>query len=275
MDRVCAEYHNVHDLAGYQESRRVFGQQKPSSAGQVRTDYATVRSVIKGVPEVGKDPVNMREQMTAIYNAGLWNHHGVTIATILTDLRNTPDEETRKVKTAKLGITEEQLTDICDLSRDQLLATPKDQDPGRRERIDRSKAEGDKMAISAREYEHRGVPLSAREMEDGFPTIAGGSGTAARLLKIYKWIGGEHPINFRLALMGWMLPCEDHSLIEIMQGADAVGVKGPSDRFDNPIYMHPSISPITTQELRANVAKDAKFPEEHVIQGVDDATYKS
>lgn len=311
MDSVCAKYHNAHNLTGYRESRKVFGQQKPSSAGQVGTDYATIRSVIKGMPETGKDPVNMREQMTAFYNAGLWNHGaGATIHQILTELRGTQDEDTKKAMATKLGITEEQLTDICDLSRTHLLDTPIDQDPGRRERIARSKAKRDQMAISAQEYENRGVPLSSREMaaagvdptrksdpltwregicyfsidettgwgkqmkEDGFPTIAGGSGTAARLLKIYKWIGGEHPINFRLALMGWMLPCEDHSLIEIMQGAEAVGVKGPSDRLDNPIYMYRSISPITTQELRANVAKDAKFPEEHVIHGVDDATYK-
>lgn len=311
MDSVCAKYHNAHNLTGYRESRKVFGQQKPSSAGQVGTDYATIRSVIKGMPETGKDPVNMREQMTAFYNAGLWNHGaGATIHQILTELRGTQDEDTKKAMATKLGITEEQLTDICDLSRTHLLDTPIDQDPGRRERIARSKAERDQMAISAQEYENRGVPLSSREMaaagvdptrksdpltwregicyfsidettgwgkqmkEDGFPTIAGGSGTAARLLKIYKWIGGEHPINFRLALMGWMLPCEDHSLIEIMLGAEAVGVKGPSDRLDNPIYMYRSISPITTQELRANVAKDAKFPEEHVIHGVDDATYK-
>ena len=74
--------------------------------------------------------------------------------------------------------------------------------------------------------------------------------------------------------MGWMLPCKDHSLIEIMQGAEAVGVKGPSDRLDNPIYMYRSIAPIRTQELRANVAKESKFPDEHVLHKVDDASYK-
>ncbi|WP_293713538.1 hypothetical protein [uncultured Parabacteroides sp.] len=309
MDRVCAKYHKADCLRKFQASRAVFGLLNPTSAGQVGTHYATVRSVIKGVPEAGKDPVNMREQMTAFFNAGLWNPKGYTIARILTELRAMPDDA-RKAKAAELGIPEKQLTDICDTSRGRLLDTPIDQDPGRRERIPRPAAERDAMAVSAQEYEKRGVPLSSREMasagadparkadpltwregiccfsidettgwgkqmkEDGFPTIAGGSGTAARLLKIYQWIGGENPINFRLALMGWMLPCKDHSLIEIMQGAEAVGVKGPSDRLDNPIYMYRSIAPIRTQELRANVAKESKFPDEHVLHKVDDASYK-
>lgn len=310
MDQVSAKYHNARDLEGYKVSRAVFGQQKPTSAGQVGVDYATVRSVIKGVPETGKDPVNMREQMTAFYNAGLWNSQGDTIAKILTNLRAISDAAARKAQAAKLGIAEEHLADICDPSR-RLLDTPIDQDSSRSARMPRSETEKEAKAKSAQDYEHRGVPLSSREMEaagvdpshktvpltwregicyfsidettgwgkkmkeDGFPTIAGGSGTAARLLKIYKWIGGEHPIDFRLALMGWMLPCQDHSLIEIMQGAHAVGVTAPSDKVDNPIYMYRSIPPINSRDLRANVAKDAKFPDEHVLQGVDDVTYRA
>ncbi len=111
--------------------------------------------------------------------------------------------------------------------------------------------------------------------EKGLPTVAGNSGTAARLMTLYKWLKpGPPTFDFRLALMGWMLPSRDHSLMEIMQGCETAGVKGVGEDITNPVRMYRTIEPLTTIELRANAGKDSLFPEERVLKTVAPTTYK-
>ncbi|WP_431910261.1 hypothetical protein [Micromonospora carbonacea] len=62
----------------------------------------------------------------------------------------------------------------------------------------------------------------------GLPVVAGISGTTARLLAAFAWlkVPGVAPEHFLLAVAAWMLTSEDHSLYEILRGAEIVDV-GP------------------------------------------------
>ncbi|MEL7005071.1 MAG: hypothetical protein AAFN93_20380, partial [Bacteroidota bacterium] len=110
--------------------------------------------------------------------------------------------------------------------------------------------------------------------EAGIPTVAGNSGSTSRLLQIYNALGLGNPLNFRLALMGWMLPSRDHSLYEIMQGAKAAGVAGAGESLDSPIDMYQKVLPLSKSDLKTNVANDNLFPHEKVLRTVDKPTYK-
>jgi hypothetical protein len=94
--------------------------------------------------------------------------------------------------------------------------------------------------------------------ERGFPVTGGISGTAARLHSVFIWIRpegiSEHA--FARALIGWMLPCERHSLYEIVRAIEVASphlFHGPADRFAdaNDLYRRaPWISPPEEGEHR-------------------------
>lgn len=88
------------------------------------------------------------------------------------------------------------------------------------------------------------------------PVIAGPSGTALRFFQMWEWL--KKPIKsveWRLALLGWMLVENDHSFHEIMQMGTDYGApyKAGQDAYK-------SIDPLTTGELRHNVCVDPKYP---------------
>ncbi|MEJ3743598.1 toxin glutamine deamidase domain-containing protein [Actinomycetes bacterium KLBMP 9797] len=62
-----------------------------------------------------------------------------------------------------------------------------------------------------------------REMtgDRGIPVTAGLSGTATRLLTVFDWlrVPGFDRTAFLHAMLGWMLPTGDHSLYEVLRGA--------------------------------------------------------
>ncbi|MFE7575751.1 DUF4157 domain-containing protein [Streptomyces sp. NPDC057521] len=169
----------------------------------------------------------------------------------------------------------------------------------RKERDEAAKASHRK---SPQDYEDRGAPLSARELEfagkpgptdklpwnegaayweiqqneawpkanaeRGIPIVAGMSGTTTRMLKTFQWINvsGVDVFDYRMALMGWMLPSWDHSLYEILRGSWAAGVKGPGETAaragKGAALMYQTIAPFTEEELRQNVCVDGQFPHE-------------
>lgn len=91
------------------------------------------------------------------------------------------------------------------------------------------------------------------QRELGFPLIAGMSGTTGRMLNTVKWLGFNHGdlLNFRLALMGWMLPEEDHSLYEILTGSHMVGVYG-KEKLNDATFMDLNVDPLSENEIREN-----------------------
>ena len=98
--------------------------------------------------------------------------------------------------------------------------------------------------------------------------VNGISMTTARMLKTYKWLNLKSDLkNFRLALMGWMLPTDDHSLWEIIIGSHNVGVRGKEDLTDI-ASLDQTVDPLSTDILRYNVCEEVdgspKFPHEIV-----------
>ncbi|WP_428243407.1 DUF4157 domain-containing protein [Gynuella sp.] len=118
-------------------------------------------------------------------------------------------------------------------------------------------------------YEISPDSLWYKEVHDKLrmPVIAGVSGTTTRMLKAYQFLNAQpQAVDFRLALMGWMLPTEDHSLYEILRGAQIAGVNGPGEQksISDPIAMYMNIAPLETQELRTRVGHENMFPHEEV-----------
>ncbi|MEU9270168.1 DUF4157 domain-containing protein [Streptomyces sp. NPDC048251] len=169
-------------------------------------------------------------------------------------------------------------------------------------RTERSEADKEAHRKTPRDYADRGAPLSTREldfvgkpgMDDklpwnegtayweiqqneswpkanaarGIPVVAGMSGTTTRMLKTFQWIkvSGVDVFDYRMAVMGWMLPSWDHSLYEILRGSWAAGVKGPGESAakagKGAALMYQHIAPFTEEELRQNVCRDGQFPHE-------------
>ena len=100
-----------------------------------------------------------------------------------------------------------------------------------------------------------------RLQKKGFKMISGTSGTTARMLMAYRALGfnyKEDCLDFRLALMGWMLPEEDHSLYEILKGSHMVNVFGDEDLTDA-ASMDESVSPLSRQELLDHVCEKKSY----------------
>ncbi|MCZ4101416.1 toxin glutamine deamidase domain-containing protein [Streptomyces sp. H39-C1] len=75
-----------------------------------------------------------------------------------------------------------------------------------------------------------------RDMEQrGIPVIAGLSGTTTRMLSAFQWlnVSGATQAEFLVGLIGWMRLHNDHSLYEILRGAQMAGFEGEGGRkFD-------------------------------------------
>ncbi len=84
-------------------------------------------------------------------------------------------------------------------------------------------------------------------------TENGSSSTTTKLLNTAKWLGlkGQDLLNFRLAIMGWLLPDGDHSLYEILYSSHAAGMRGKEDLTDA-ASMDETIDPLTKDEIRDN-----------------------
>jgi len=94
---------------------------------------------------------------------------------------------------------------------------------------------------------------SMRQMS--LPLKAGVSGTTARTMQGLRILGLNNPALNRLACIGYLLPLNHHSLVEIMVGAAEHG--GPAFNPSQDFYRN--IAPFSPQELRNNVGP---FPDE-------------
>ncbi|MFH9044960.1 EndoU domain-containing protein [Streptomyces sp. NPDC017966] len=68
-------------------------------------------------------------------------------------------------------------------------------------------------------------------VDKGMPLIAGVSGTTLRMLRAFQWLNVQHTTmaDFRKALMGWMLPGQDHSLFEVMRASHLADATTPAE----------------------------------------------
>ena len=94
--------------------------------------------------------------------------------------------------------------------------------------------------------------------------IAGTSETVKQLLTHFKSLGftqQQDLLDFRLALMGYILPEHNGSLYEILQASHEVGVIG-TENVSTAENMDKTVDPLTEKELREQVCQDKMFPYE-------------
>lgn len=310
-------------------ANKAFFQDDRTSGGQVGGKMTTAR-----INDFFSRDGNVRELMTAVYNAAYYNKGAqLSLKEILNAIIGPQPQ-----LASTLGMNEEELKKhsafLNGWTRPALWAGANlvgkgynyEKDPyalggllwqsepetlagDTREMIDsqgprKERSEADKLTNrkTPREYETRGAPLSARELEfagkpgpddklpwnegaayweiqqneawpkanaeRGIPVVAGMSGTTTRMLKTFQWINvsGVDVFDYRMALMGWMLPSWDHSLYEILRGSWAAGVKGPGETAaragKGAALMYQTIAPFTEEELRQNVCVNGQFPHE-------------
>lgn len=129
-----------------------------------------------------------------------------------------------------------------------------------------------KEGIVWKQHKSKGF-LANMEKKHSVRIVNGISGTTIRMMKTAKWLGlkDKDLMNFRLALMGWMLPTDDHSLWEIIIGSHNVGVKGEEDMTDVP-SLDMTVDPLNKFTLRQKVCSrevrgEPMFPHEIVADG--------
>jgi hypothetical protein len=275
------------------------------SAGQVGRGVTLPELLAEG---------NVRELMTAVYNASFANRHEHTLANevdwAMSEGRAAAEQAGIAVPmldrvaehSAKLS---DSLLDIGDLAKhsadpERNLAETYDSRAGR---DPRPREVQQAMASTPRRYADMGAGLGkferayleqwAREThgqeltdetqlpwregavyhsigpsdwvtergELGFVTVDGVSGTTMRMLEMGRVLGFDdvHSERFLNALMGWMLPGPDHSLYEILRGADILGLHQPVDATAAEMYEHVRGMPPGT--VRA-IAPDGLLPTE-------------
>lgn len=102
---------------------------------------------------------------------------------------------------------------------------------------------------------------------EGLLQTAGVSGTTLRMLGAYRLMGATQKelLDFRLALIAWMVSSHDHSLYEIMRGSHNAGVKG-SENIEEAATMYTNIDPLDAILLREHFTENQEFPHEIVYK---------
>ncbi|MCD8068000.1 MAG: hypothetical protein LUE87_03770 [Lachnospiraceae bacterium] len=109
--------------------------------------------------------------------------------------------------------------------------------------------------------------MKQRVNADGMLQTAGPSGSTLRMLGAYKLMGASFKelMEFRLALIAWMVTSKDHSLYEILVGSHNAGVKGGED-LTEPATMYMTVDPLPVDVLRQEFAPQHQFPHEMVYK---------
>ncbi|GLX00106.1 hypothetical protein [Microtetraspora sp. NBRC 16547] len=102
---------------------------------------------------------------------------------------------------------------------------------------------------------------------DGFPVVDGVSATTTRMLAAVKFLdlGRGTTEHFVGALMGWMLPGRDHSLFEIIRGAQIAGFGRPDfepGARPSAVDLYRSLPDLDLGTLRTEILPDGLFPHE-------------
>lgn len=102
---------------------------------------------------------------------------------------------------------------------------------------------------------------------EGMLQTAGTSGTTLRMLGAYRLMGASQKelLDFRLALIAWMVTSHDHSLYEILRGSHNAGVKG-TENLREAATMYMNIDPLDTRLLREHFTRNGEFPHEIVYK---------
>ena len=154
-----------------------------------------------------------------------------------------------------------------------------------------TKKKAEQAGLGREHYERLGIGLSEREMANGLDEngnlkwkegqsyfrmdtpvtaegmlqTAGPSGTTLRMLGAYRLLGAGKTdlLNFRLALIAWMVSSRDHSIYEILKGSHNAGVKGRED-LSEAANMYRTIDPLFEDLIREEFAPNRRFPHETI-----------
>ena len=154
-----------------------------------------------------------------------------------------------------------------------------------------TKKKAEQTGLGREHYERLGIGLSQREMANGLDEngnlkwkegqayfrmdtpvtaegmlqTAGPSGTTLRMLGAYRLLGAGKTdlMNFRLALIAWMVSSRDHSIYEILKGSHNAGVKGRED-LSEAANMYRTIDPLFEDLIREEFAPNRRFPHETI-----------
>ena len=164
-----------------------------------------------------------------------------------------------------------------------------------------TKKKKDQAGLGLEHYKRLGIGLSQREMSngldengnlkwkegqayfrmdtpvtaDGMLQTAGPSGTTLRMLGAYRLLGANKNdlLNFRLALIAWMVSSRDHSLYEILVGSHNAGVKGRED-ISEAANMYRTVDPLNEDMIREYFAPNRRFPHETIYLKMVDQQLK-
>lgn len=156
-----------------------------------------------------------------------------------------------------------------------------------------SKKKEEQQGLGMEHYQQLGIDLSERERfysmtadkqiawkegtayytpkkettAEGMLQTAGTSGTTLRMLGAYKLMGANQKelLDFRLALIAWMVSSHDHSLYEVLKGSHNAGVRG-TESLEEAAVMYTNIDPLDTETLRENFAENKQFPHEVIYK---------
>ncbi len=213
-------------------------------------------------------PVNLQEKMTAFYNAAYFNDMdpnnntfkgkndktGFTFRSIMQDIMsNNSDKAGQLVNTLNLSssiINEKNKVDNPGFFK-KLFGLNKNTDVySDNYIIKNSKDKKDKSFFNI----FKGNSLSEKR---GFAMTSGISSTTAKLLNTYKWLGfnDDKLLNFRLALIGFLITKGNNSLYEILKASHMVGVCGQEDLTDAISMDSSEISPLSKDEILNHCGK--------------------
>lgn len=276
------------------------------SAGQVGTDYATLRAALT--------TGNLREKMTGIYNASLGGFKKTVMWLMEEDHREMVarglDHQKLERRQRQIGMRKP-LTKVgvkTDLYRDpgnpidrkhyfggtngagrlmnwenssnSRVANPEDERKTTRT-VGELDAEGVGLSDREKNYQYGTTavaPDTALKWKEGgtwfrpneeskwvkkyqqkllMPVTAGPSGTAMRLFQAWEYLSKPtEAVDFRLALLGWMLTGNDHSFHEIMTTSAPFGAP-----YTPGIQAYRSVDPLTDAEM-LQAAGNEGFPDE-------------
>ncbi|WP_459650942.1 scabin-related ADP-ribosyltransferase [Kitasatospora sp. Ki12] len=103
-------------------------------------------------------------------------------------------------------------------------------------------------------------------LDKNMPVSTGISATTAKMLNAFRLLDvrDSRPQDMLLALAGWMLPLRDHSLYEILKGAELLGdlPPVPAHALGDVSSMYQHIPGIPQHEVRAALGEDGMLPHE-------------
>lgn len=302
-----------------EELQRVFLKDDPTSAGQVGESLTSAE--FHTMMATG----NTRELMTAFFNAAYAKDSPLGLKSVLQHLLAHQDQaratamglDLRELHTQaeflngplRAGLAKTPLSKMFDkdhFGTGSIIKQAADPIKAGSEylgslRARTSREDTPLNQLTATQLQHRGIPLSSRELrfqqqhgatgtlhwqtgrdlyvvneksgwygtaheQKGMPVSTGISATTAKMMNAFRLlkVPDTEPGDMLLALTGWMLPLGDHSLYEILKGAQLLDELPPlpSHAMGDVSMLYQHIPGLSQHQVRAELGEDGMLPHE-------------